>query len=48
MVCADILEDENLNQNDVLCEELPKPPITWQMIRPNKKLELTANKIKKK
>ena len=27
MVCADILEDENLNQNDVLCEELPKPPI---------------------
>ena len=26
MVCDDILKDENLNQNDVLFEELPKPP----------------------
>ena len=26
MVCDDILKDESLNQNDVLFEELPKPP----------------------
>ena len=44
----DILKDENLNQNDVLFEELPSCPLKQQIIRPNKKIELTANKIKKK
>ena len=48
MVCDDILKDENLNQNDILFEELPKHPLKLQIIRPNKKLESAANKIKKK
>ena len=37
MVCDDILMDENLNQNDVLFEELPKRSLKRQIIRPNKK-----------
>ena len=37
MVCDDILKDENLNQNDVLFEELPKRSLKRQIIRPNKK-----------
>ena len=48
MVCDDILKDENLNQNDVLFEEIPKRPLKLQIIRANKKFELAANKIKKK
>ena len=48
MVCDDILKDENLNQNNVLFEELTKCPLKQQIIRPNRKLEFAANKIKKK
>ena len=48
MVYDDILKDENLNQSNVLFEEFPERPIKRQIIRPNKKLELAANKIKKK
>ena len=46
-MCDDILKDENLNQNNVLFEELPKRPLKQEIIRRNKKLDLAANKIKK-
>ena len=48
MVPADILQDKNLNQNNVLFEELPASPARHQIIKANQKLELVANKIKKK
>ena len=32
IVCDDILNDENLNQNNVLFEELPKRPLKQQML----------------
>ena len=47
IVCDDILKYENLNQNNVLFEELPKRPLKQQTIRPNKTGDLAANKIKK-
>ena len=47
IVCDDILKDENLNQNNVLFEKLPKRPPKQQTIRPNKTGDLAANKIKK-
>ena len=46
-VCDDILKVENLNQNNVLFEELPKWPLKQEIIRPNKTVDLAANKIKK-
>ena len=48
MVSDDILQGENLNQNDVLFQELPTHPVRHQIIKPNEKLELVTNKIKKK
>ena len=47
IVCDDILNDENLNQNNVLFEELPKRTLKQQIIRPNKTVDLASNKIKK-
>ena len=47
IVCDDILNDENLNQNNVLFEELPKRTVKQQIIRPNKTVDLASNKIKK-
>ena len=47
IVCDDILKVENLNQNNVLFEELPKWPLKQEIIRPNKTVDLAANKIKK-
>ena len=37
-----------MNQNDVLFGELPTSPVRHQIIKLNQKLELVANKIKKK
>ena len=48
MVSDDILQGKNLDQNDVLFEELPTRPVRHQVIKPNARLELAANKIKKK
>ena len=48
MVSDDILQDKNLNQKDVLFQELPTHPARHQIIKPNEKLELVTNKIKKK
>ena len=48
IVYDDISKDQNLNRNDVLFEELPKRSLKQQIIRPNKKLELAPNNIKKK
>ena len=48
MVSDDILQDKNLNQNDVLFQELPTHLARHQIIKPNEKLELGTNKIKKK
>ena len=45
MVSNDILWDENLHQNDILFEELPTRPFRRQIIKPNARLELMANKI---
>ena len=48
IVYDDISKDQNLNQNDVLFEKLPKRALKQQIIRPSKKLELAPNNIKKK
>ena len=48
MVSDDILQVKNLDQNDVLFEESPTRPVRHQVIKPNARLELAANKIKKK
>ena len=48
MMSDDIFLDEMLDQNDVLCEELPIHLVKSQIIKPNQKLELVVNKIKKK
>ena len=47
MVSDDILQDENLDQNDILFEELPTDPVKRQIIKPNARLKLAVNKIKK-
>ena len=47
MVSDDILQDKNSDQNDLLFEELPTCPVKRQIIKPNTRLELAANKIKK-
>ena len=47
MVCDDILKDENLNQNNVLFEEIPKRPLKLQIIRPNKNLNWQQTKLRK-
>ena len=48
MVSDDTLQSKNLDQNNVLFEELPTRPVRHQVIKPNARLELAANKIKKK
>ena len=48
MVSGDILQDKKLDQNDVLFEELPIRPVKRQIIKPNARFELAANKIRKK
>ena len=48
MVSDDILLDEILDQDDVLFDELTTHLVKSQIIKPNQKLELVVNKIKKK
>ena len=48
MASDDILQGKNLDQNNVLFEELPTRQVRHQLIKPNARLELAANKIKKK
>ena len=48
MASDDILQGKNLDQNNVLFEELPTRPVRHQLIKPNARLELAANKMKKK
>ena len=43
-----ILQDENLNQIDVLFQELPTRAVRHQITKPHAKLEVMANKIKKR
>ena len=48
MASDDILQGKNLDQNNVLFEELPTRQVRHQLIKLNARLELAANKIKKK
>ena len=48
MVSDDILWGENLDQNDALFEELSTPPVRCQIVKPDTRLELMANKNFKK
>ena len=48
MVSDDILWGENIDQNDALFEELSTPPVRCQIVKPDARLELMANKNFKK
>ena len=48
MVFDDILWGENLDQNDALFEELSTPSVRCQIVKPDARLELMANKNFKK
>ena len=45
MMSDDILQDKDLDQINVLLEELLTRSIKRQIIKPNTRLELVANKI---